>query len=643
MKTSTYLVVLVVLLGLSSASSFAGLTTKPVARAATTTSADATTQAAASSTTFPTPAELIEKMRGLKKVKAALPHVAYIDLAHPLIEKPADFSFFGDPDFTTLRSVVDRLRQARRDKDIRAVLITLGADSDISLAQAQEIRDELSQINRAGKKTFVYADAYDTAAYTIATGATHICMLEGGEIMIPGVGMEAMFAKGLLDKVGVKADYIQIGEYKGADEQYTRSAPSEQLKGEMNKLADSLYQQIVDGISLSRNLSKDDVRGIIDDAMMTAEAARNRGLIDHLVDADGLRDLISKELSAKKIELVHDYGRSKHEDMDMSNPWSLFAAMAHRPEPTGKPQVALVYVDGVITDGEGGHGMFGGNSAGSEDLRKALRTAARDEDVKAVVIRINSPGGSALASEVIWQAAHRISAESNKPLIISIGGMAASGGYYVACAGDTIFADPAAIVGSIGVVGGKFVTHDLFDKLGLATETFSKGRNADIFSSAHPFDDRQRKMITQWMKQTYDQFTRRVMSTRGGKIKDIDDVARGRIFAAKQGKELGLVDEIGGLQSAIARAAHNANLTDGDYDVRILPASKTLADFFTGSGDATTPVQPKASFNSFNVGSALLGALDNASRTMLTQQVQSLQLLQRHPVLMVAPYVVTIH
>src|SRR4051812_12071214 len=178
--------------------------------------------------------------------------------------------------------------------------------------------------------------------------------------------------------------------------------------------------------------------------------------------------------------------------------------------------------------------MMGGSSAGSDDLRKALRTAARDEDVKACVIRIDSPGGSALASEVIWQAARHVA--EKKPLIISVGSMAASGGYYVASAGERIFAEPSSIVGSIGVVGGKFVTHDLFDKLGLSTETFSKGRNADLFSSSKPFDERQRKMVTQWMKQTYDQFTSRVMSTRGKKIKDIDDVARGRIFAAKQGK-----------------------------------------------------------------------------------------------------------
>jgi len=237
---------------------------------------------------------------------------------------------------------------------------------------------------------------------------------------------------------------------------------------------------------------------------------------------------------------------------------------------------------------------------------------------------------------VMWQAARRVAKE--KPVLISVGGMAASGGYYVVSAGERIFAEPSSIVGSIGVVGGKFVTHDLFDKLGLATETFSKGRNADLFSSSKPFDERQRKMVTQWMKQTYDQFTSRVMTTRGKKIKDIDDVARGRIFAAKQGKELGLVDEIGGLQTSINYAADKVDLKDGDYDVRILPAAKTIADYFYGSADAKSPVQPKVSIDL----TSLFAPLDGRSRQLLTQQLQSLQLLQRRPVVLIAPYVVSL-
>ena len=624
----------------------APLATAPAAITTQPAQTPATTQAAAGSAeSFPTPAELIEKMKSMKAQKDALPHVAYISIDKAIVEKPADFSLFGDPDATTLRSLIDRLNQAKHDKQIRAVLITMSGEADLSFSQAQEIRDTLQEINRAGKKTFVYADAYDTPRYTLASSATRICMLEGGEIMIPGVGMEAMFAKGLLDKVGVKADYIQIGEYKGADEQYTRTTASDQLKGEMNRLADSFYQQIVDGISLHRNLAKTSVESIVDDAILNGRAAKTRGLIDDLVDQDGLRKLIESEIATKgeKIELVHDYGEKKVEAPDLSNPFALFAAIAknQQDEKSDKPEIGLVYVDGVITDGEGGQSMFSDeSSAGSDDLRKALRAAAKDDNIKSVVIRINSPGGSALASEVIWQSVRRVA--EKKPVVVSIGGMAASGGYYIASASNTIYADSSAIVGSIGVVGGKFVYGDLLtEKLGITTESFSKGRNADLFSSSKIFDERQRKMVTGWMKETYEQFLDRIQTTRRSKIKHIDDVARGRIFAAKQGKDLGLVDEIGGLEDAIADAARQGGLSDGSYDVRSLPQPKTLMDLFGGSGDGVdsrTPIQPRVKVDV----SSFLGLLDPPTRRLVQQQLTTMTLFQKHPVALVAPYAIRV-
>src|SRR3954466_15994573 len=204
---------------------------------------------------FPTPAQLFDRMKKLKAEKAALTKVAYFDFAAlPVLERPLAFSLFADTTPYTLRAWIQRLHAARDDKDVRGILLNMGSGAPLNLAQAQEIRDALLELRRAGKKTFVYADSYDTISYTLASGATNICLLGGGEIMIPGIGFETMFYKGTLDKVGVQADYIQIGEYKGAEEPYTRSAPSEELRGEFNKLCENLFGQIVDGISLSRNI-----------------------------------------------------------------------------------------------------------------------------------------------------------------------------------------------------------------------------------------------------------------------------------------------------------------------------------------------------------------------------------------------------
>ena len=601
-------------------------------------------QASADDQKFPTPAELIKRIQQKKASQAKQSKVVHFDLATAVIEKPADFSLFGDTTYMTLRSLVERIHLARNDKDVRGVLLTLGEPS-LNFAQAQELRDALAELRRAGKKTFVYADSYDTVTYTLASGATNVCLMEGGEIMIPGVGMEAMFARGLLDKIGVRADYVQIGEYKGADEQYTRTGASEQMKGEMNKLVEALYDQIVDGISLNRNLPRETVGQMIDETIMTAAVAKERGFVDHLVDMDGLRALMAQELGNDSgVDIVSNFGQPQRAHGEVTSPLQLFQMFSKKPETTGKPAVALIYAEGTIVDGEGGEGLLGGSGVGSSTIRRALRRAAMDDNVKAIVIRIDSPGGSAQASEVMWQAAR--SAAKKKPVVISIGSMAASGGYYLASAGDQIYADPSAIVGSIGVVGGKFVMKDLYGKIGVNTEAFTKGRNADLFSSSKPFDERQRRMVTNWMKGTYEQFTRRVMTTRTGKIKDIDQVARGRIFLAKQAKDLGMVDEIGGVQNAIADAAGRAKMKAGDFEVQVLPQPRTLADLLmaVGGTQAASPVDAKLNLGGGAGGelSIVLKSLDPGTRKALVQQLQMFQLLQKKPVVLVTPYAVTV-
>ncbi|MGH7177436.1 MAG: signal peptide peptidase SppA [Tepidisphaeraceae bacterium] len=583
---------------------------------------------------FPTPAELVDAMKRLAAEKQRVGRVAYIDLKGEIPEEPSELSLLLETRGTTLRTVVERLHAARDDKNLRAVLLTVGEVS-LNLAQAQEIREAVAEFRRVGKRCFVYADSYDTVSYTLACGATDVCLMSGGEIVVPGVGLETMFYKGTLDKIGVQADYVQIGEYKGAEEPFTRTAPSDELRAELTRLTEALFEQIVDGISLGRNVSRQTARNVIDDTMITALSAKQRGLVDHIVEQDGLRELIRSELG-DDVDLVHNYGKPAREEVDFSNPFALLSLLSKRPEVSEKPSVAIVYAVGTIVDGEGGESYFGEGEVGSDWMRKTMRIAERDENVKAIVIRIDSPGGSALASEAMWQAVRRVA--KRKPVVVSVGSMAASGGYYLACAGDWIIADPCGIVGSIGVVGGKFVVKDLYDKLGLSTETFAQGRNAGLFSATAPFSDRQRRMIRNWMQETYEQFTKRVLATRGDKIADIDKVARGRVFTAKQGRELGMVDELGGTERAIAVAASRAGLTTGTYDVRILPPPRTLADvlFGTDSDDAVSPLRRGATVGP----AALWSALPDGARQMLARQTQLMRILHRRPVAVFSPFVV---
>jgi len=591
---------------------------------------------------LPSPAELLAKMKQEQSVDDTMPKVAYFNLAQPLAEKPEDFSWFGgDQQAITLRALIDRMEKARADKDIRAVLITM-SDAGLNLSQAMELRDELNLMRRDGKRTFVYADSYDTDTYVAACAATDVCMLEGGDIFIPGVGFETMFAKGLLDKVGVKADFVQIGEYKGADEEYTRTGASEELRGQLNKLADSLYQQIIDTISTTRNLKHEDVAALVDDAMITGRVAKDRGLVDHLLDLNDLRDLLAKELG-HKVDLLPNYGTPAREQIDLSSPFAFFSLMSRKAPEMTRPGVAVIYAEGVIVDGPSGGGIFGGSeNVGSETIRQALRMAERDDKVESIVIRIDSPGGSALASEAMWQAARRVA--KTKPVIISVGTMAASGGYYLASSGDYIFADPTAIVGSIGVVGGKFVLKDLFVKLGLNTESFLRGRNADLFSSDSEWTDRQRAQVTNWMHDTYVQFTQRVMTTRTGKIKDIDAIARGRIFSARQALDLGMVDEIGGVKDAIAYAAKKADLKPGEYDVRVLPPSRTFADILnSGSDSDDSSSRSPLSDGLLSPQQELLLAVPPTMRPLLMQEIQILELMQERPVVLASPFVLVEH
>jgi protease-4 len=586
---------------------------------------------------FPTPQEVIAKMKKAKEDAESKPQVAVIDLGTSFSEKPSSgLSLFGGGASASFRGLIERLQDAKDDKSVRAVLLTMNQGVGLSMAQIQEVRTEIDSIRRAGKRIFTYGDGYDTSSLLLASAATDVCMLEAGEIFMPGIGIESMFYKGVFDKFGVKADYVQIGEFKGAEEPYTRSEPSPELKGELDKLTKDLLSEVVDGISASRSISGEKVRLMIDDAMIPAERAKAEGLVDHLLDVDGMRDLIKSELGDDKIEITQDYGVEKGPNIDFENPFSVLGAMSRQPKESDLPKIAVIYASGVITDGEGGGGGLMGGEAGigSEPMRRAFRLALRDDKVKAIVVRIDSPGGSALASEAMWQSMRRVS--DKKPVIVSIGGMAASGGYYLASAGDYIYADPAGIVGSIGVVGGKMVLSGLYEKVGLTTATFSQGKNANLFSQTTPWSESQRRMVKTWMKTTYDQFTDRVMVTRKGKITDIDKVARGRIFTARTAKELGMVDELGGLDAAIVEAAKRAELDPGTYDLKTLPPAPTLQDLLAGGNFSM--LAPKMSAE----GMAVLSMMPDDVRKSLSQTIQMGQLMQKRPIVLMSPYVITV-
>lgn len=504
--------------------------------------------------------------------------VVSLELSHILQERPAGFQFSllsgAVPKAPALSQLITKLTRASRDATIQGVAIELKS-FHLSLNQAQELGKLLSQLKHAKKRVVVYAGNFDTATYVLASHADTIIMPEQGSVMIPGVNFNLMFMRNLLTNIRIEPDFIQVGKFKGAEESFTRTSASPEYRQQIEGLADGFYQQMVNAISANRSLSADEAKSIIDTAMFTGKQAKERGLVDHLMNQRELEDWLDEQFP-DGVELVADYGEAKKKQIDTSNPFAIFQMLSgeKRNTRTSQPAVAVIYADAEISDDVAGEG-------GDDDvvtphrIRRDVDKALNDRLVKAIVLRIDSPGGSAFASDQIWQILR--AANEQKPVTISMGRVAASGGYYIASAGRSITADPATITGSIGVVGGKLVTAGLFDWAGINIEPITRGKRAQMFSSAQKFTDDERAFLTQQMTEIYDQFLARIRVTRADKIKNLPEVAQGRLFTGDAALKAGLVDRVGSLHDVIIAAAKDSGI-DKSYQVVNYPEAKTLAD-----------------------------------------------------------------
>jgi protease-4 len=379
-------------------------------------------------------------------------------------------------------------------------------------------------------------------AYLLASACDKIYLHPAGNLDLIGMSAELEYFKGTLDLVGVSAQYAKRGAYKSAPEQWTNTESSEASREEMNALLDDLYGTLVTGIASGRGKSEADVRSLIDKGPFTADEAVQNGLADGLIYRDQLEE-----------ELDKVFGRGS----------SLDDQYASAPDTSGwAPQraIAVVVVDGVIASGPSSPGgLLGGAATGSDTVVRELDHARRSSAIKAVVLRVDSPGGSAFASDEIWRAVKRVR-DAGKPVIVSMGGYAASGGYYVSAGADAIYALPTTITGSIGVYGGKFNAKGLFEKLDVGTEEFSRGRNAGMNSIARPFDDVEYAALDRMIADTYRQFKDKVKEGRNLPEDKVEEIARGRVWSGAAAKARGLVDEEGGFFDAVERARTEAGM-----------------------------------------------------------------------------------
>jgi protease-4 len=480
---------------------------------------------------------------------------------------------FGGPD-QSFTGLLMQFKKAKVDKRISAILLDVDM-SDIGWGKTEELRDAIADFRTSGKPVYAFMELGVNKEYYIASACDRIYMAPPGELFIIGLSADVMFFRGSLDKLGVYPDMYQIGKYKSAGDIFTRKEMSEAHREAVNSLIEDLYGRYVEGIAKARNKSPEEVRAIIDNAPYNATQAKEVGLIDGAV----YREEVEKELKTKLgYQEKDDFPIARGSEYRDVPPESLGLNKGER--------IAVIYGTGNIGSGSSENSPTGEQSIGSDTMSRALKDAAADRTVKAIVLRVDSPGGSGLASDIIWQAVEN--AKQKKPVVVSMSDVAASGGYYISAGANKILAEPSTITGSIGVVAGKPVIKGLYDWLGVSNEYVLRGKNAGMFRETEKFSDTERQKFEEWINTTYyEQFIPKVARGRAREAEYIDSVGQGRVWTGAQAKERGLVDEFGGLERAVELAKELAKIpADKGVERVIFPYPRTfLQQLMSGAGE----------------------------------------------------------
>ena len=494
------------------------------------------------------------------------PIIAVYDLEGPISESGQSedmlmgFSMNASRPLTML-DLTRSLEKALANESVKAVVIDAdGAEVDFS--QIQEIRKQLLALRTAGKDVWMYSEHLSNRTALLGSAANHFTLMPEADCDFHGIHSESMYFKGLLDKLGVRADVIHIGDFKSFGENFYRTGPSDYALKQEETLISSIYDQIVNEIADGRKLKPAEVQSLIDDGALTPKRVVDAKLADHLMYRT---DFVKKlhETYGENADFDRSFELPDLDGPEITGVMDFFKLMFNESNKGKfrKDFIAVVALDGDITE------------ESIAPVRSEILKLAKEEKAKALVLRVNSPGGSALASEVLWEATDEWNA-TGKPFVVSMGGVAASGGYYVSSAADRIFAEAGTITGSIGVVGMKFVVGEAMEKIGITTHTIQRGKNAGVMSMMHGFTDDEAKVVRDSMTEVYGTFKKRVTDGRGKALKgDLESLAGGRVYSGKDALEIGLVDEIGGLHEAIAYATSEAKMEKPD--VKLLPEPKS--------------------------------------------------------------------
>lgn len=489
-------------------------------------------------------------------------HVAVLDLRRGVVELPAS-SLFAGGGRDSHADLVETLRALAGEERVKGVWVRLGTAS-LGMARADETGRLLAKLREA-VPVVCHADGYSTGSLLLAArGCTEIWLSPAGSVDTYGIAAQLMFGRELLDRLDVQVDFIQVGRFKGAEEPFTRNEASPAARRSLQRALGGLRDAWVRGITEGRGESVDPVA--LEDAPHTPVAAKELGAIDHVGFETEARERIY-ELSGVRAHLGY-FGSRASSGGGVASMIRLLSGT----EATRLPHVAVVRAEGAITV-SGGGGLLSDGGIAERELSKTLEELKQDPSVRAVVLRLDSPGGSALASDLLW---HRLMAlREEKPLVISVGGMAASGGYYMACAGSKVVVEASSIIGSIGVVAGKLSIKRPLQEQGIHVETVPARPGHDtrplLGSPLESWDDATRAKITRSIEHMYDLFLQRIAEGRQMEVSAVEPHAEGRLMSGNEAVDAKLADEVGGLSRAIDLAAELAELdAEAEVPIRIL-------------------------------------------------------------------------
>jgi protease IV len=495
------------------------------------------------------------------------PIVLELDLTEPLVEGvPQDpVGALIARRRTALRTVFEGLRRGGRDPRVRALVVKVGGPrSPLALARAQELRDAIGEFRQRGKRAIAWAETFGesdrgTAPYVLAAGCDEIWLQPSGDLCLTGVGAEVPFVRGTLDKLGITPELAQRHEYKSVANVFTEQGFTAAHREATERVVRSMMEQVVSGISDGRGLDRGDVEALIDRAPLSSSEALAARLIDRVGYRDevyaAVRDAVGEDPA---LQYIARYQKSRAEGLSQR--------VSRQSD-----IVALIHVIGPIHLGRSVRQPLGMHGAGSDTVISALGAAAGDDAVKAIVLRVDSPGGSYVASDAIWRGVGE-ARRHGKPVVASLGDVAASGGYYVSMAADAIVAEPGTITGSIGVVGGKQVLAGLSERVGVSHESVAGAEHALMFSVLQGFTPDEWEHLNAWLDRVYDDFTAKVAAGRGLSVEQVGEVAKGRVWTGADAKDRGLVDELGGFAAAVAIAKDRAAIPESvEPTLRVFP------------------------------------------------------------------------